>query len=343
LLLIVAAAMVACSAAGAQSGSGTGPSAPEVVRLGLFPNVTHATAMVGVESGMFAKSLGPGTRLETVTFNAGPAAVEALFAGGIDATYIGPNPALTAYFRSRGQAIRIIAGATSGGASLVVRPSIKGPSDLAGKRIASPQLGNTQDVALRVWMGQQGLKTEATGAGDVAVLPQDNAQTLEAFRSGQIDGAWVPEPWASRLVLEAGGTILLDERDLWPGRQFVTTLLVARTDFLRDYPQTAEALVRGHVEATEYLGREPAASQSLVNGFLQRITGRGLGDEILAAAWQNLSFTNDPLAASLRKSASDAESLGFLNASGTSLDNIYDLRFLNNVLAANGSPEVKAP
>src|SRR4051794_34372985 len=193
---------------------------PTAVRLGYFPNLTHATAIVGVEKGLFAKALGAGATLRTSTFNAGPAAVEALFGGAIDAAYIGPGPTTNAFVKSGGQAIRVISGATSGGAALVVDQAIGSAEQLRGKKIATPQLGNTQDIALRYWLEQQGLATDAQGGGDVHILPQENSQTLDTFAAGQIDGAWVPEPYASRMVA-AGGKVLVDERSLWPGGRFV--------------------------------------------------------------------------------------------------------------------------
>jgi NitT/TauT family transport system substrate-binding protein len=220
----------------AESARESGPSASAgdavkggTLRLGYFPNVTHAPAILGVENGTFAKALGKDVGLETKTFNAGPAAVEALLAGALDASYIGPNPAINAFAKSKGEAIRIIAGATSGGAALVVKPSITKAADLKGKKVASPQLGNTQDVALRAWLGEQGLKTNPQGGGDVSILPQENSQTLDTFKAGDIDGAWVPEPWVSRLVQEGSGKVLVDEKELWPGGRFVTTHLIVRT------------------------------------------------------------------------------------------------------------------
>jgi NitT/TauT family transport system substrate-binding protein len=211
----------------ATSGAPAAKSGSKVtLRLGYFPNVTHASALVGVGAGIFADKLGPDVRVETKSFNAGGAAIEALFGDAIDATYVGPNPAINGYVKSKGQALRIVSGATSGGAFLVVRPEIGGAADLRGKKLATPQLGQTQDVALRSWLKAQGLRTDAQGGGDVSVLPQENAQTLELFKSGDIDGAWVPEPWATRLVQEGGAKVLVDERTLWPDGKFVTTQLV---------------------------------------------------------------------------------------------------------------------
>jgi NitT/TauT family transport system substrate-binding protein len=288
---------------------------------------------------VFADELGE-TALSTQQFNAGPSAVEALFGGALDATYIGPNPAINAFVRSKGQAVRIIAGATSGGAFFVVKPEITDAAGLRGKKVASPQLGNTQDVALRAWLASQGLKTDAQGGGDVSVVPQDNAQALEAFRAGQIAGAWAPEPWATRLIQEGGGHVLVDERDLWPGGQYPTTVLMVRTDYLKQHPDVVEGLVRGHVEATNFVNTRPAEAQKLVNTALARITGKGLSDDVITASWRNLVFTTDPAASALRKSAQDAATFGFLDRD-TKLDGIYDLTVLNKVRKSRGIPEVQ--
>jgi NitT/TauT family transport system substrate-binding protein len=322
---------------GSSSGAGVG-DAPTTVRLGYFPNVTHATALVGVESGIFKSALGPNS-LEVKTFNAGPAAVEALFSGALDATYIGPNPAINAYAQSGGEAIRIISGATSGGASLVVRPTINAPADLKGKKLASPQRGGTQDVALRQWLKSNNLKADLEGGGEVSITPQENAQTLETFRAGRIDGAWVPEPWATRLVQEGGGKVLVDERSLWPGGRFVTTHLIVRTKFLEEHPDAVRRLVEGQVQANELVNANPAEGQRLVNQAITTITGRGVSPAVLEASWKNLEFTNDPIASSLAVSADHATDVGILEK--VNLKGIYDLSVLNQVLAAASQPEVK--
>jgi NitT/TauT family transport system substrate-binding protein len=345
------AALTALTLAGAACGSGSskdatgnkqgGAVAEKVtLRLGYFPNVTHAAAVAGVEKGIFAEKLGANVDLKPATFNAGPAAVEALFAGALDATYIGPNPAINAFAKSSGNAIRIVAGATSGGASLVVKPAIAKAADLKGKKVATPQLGNTQDVALRAWLLAQGLKTTLQGGGDISVVPQENSQTLEQFKAGQVAGAWVPEPWASRLVQEGGGKVLVDERTLWPGGQFVTTHLIVRTEFLKQHPAVIEKLLAGHLAATDFVNREPAQAQGVVNGGILRITGKAIPEPVIAAAWNNLKFTFDPVASSLRKGAEDAKAAGLLDAA-FELDGIYDLSVLNKLLVATGQAEVK--
>lgn len=340
-VLLAVPVLLTAACGGSSSGAGsssTTAGASTNLRLGYFPNVTHATALVGVESGIFKAALGADT-LDLKTFNAGPAAVEALFSGSLDATYIGPNPAINAHLQSGGDAIRIISGATSGGASLVVKPGINGPADLKGKKLATPQRGGTQDVALRHWLKDNNLKADLEGGGDVSIVPQENAQTLETFRAGQIDGAWVPEPWATRLVLEGGGKVLVDERTLWPGGRFVTTHLVVRTKFLKEHPDTVRRLIEGQVQANELVNANPGEAQRLANQAIAAVAGRGLSPAVLEASWKNLEFTNDPVAASLTASANHAREVGLLGR--VDLKGIYDLTLLNQVLAATSRPEVK--
>jgi sulfonate transport system substrate-binding protein len=323
------------------AGAGAAPKQGNVtLRLGYFPNVTHASALVGVEGGIFKEKLGTNVQLETSTFNAGPQAVEALNSGALDATYIGPNPAINAFAQSGGEAIRIISGATSGGAFLVVKPTIKNAKDLKGKQVASPQLGNTQDVALRTWLKKKGLKTDTAGGGDVSILPQENAQTVDLFKQGQLDGAWVPEPWATRLVQEGGGKVLVDESTLWPKGQYVTTQLIVRTQFLKDHPDAVKRLLEGQVAANDLIKNDPDQAQQLVGQGINNATGKPLAADVIAASFKNLTFTNDPIATSLRKSAKDAEAAGLLKA--VDLKGIYNLKLLNQVLTKQGEPTVKS-
>ena len=328
-IILASLALVALAGCGdSGSGSADAGTGQVTVRLGYFPNITHATALVGVEKGIFAEKLGR-DRLETRTFNAGPAAVEALFAGALDAAYIGPNPAINAFTKSNGQAIRIISGATSGGAAFVVKPEITSAADLKGRKVADPQLGGTQDVALRAWLKGQGLKTDTSGGGDVAVLPQENAQTLETFKAGQIAGAWVPEPWASRLVLEGGGKVLVDEKTLWPEGKYVTTHLIVRTQFLKEHPETVRRLLEGQVAANAFVNADAAEAQSIANAAIGKLTGKQLSQAVIEAAWKNLTFTNDPVASSLKLSAVHATEIGLLPK--VDLDGIYDLKLLEEV------------
>ncbi|HEV7864176.1 MAG TPA: ABC transporter substrate-binding protein [Acidimicrobiia bacterium] len=343
--LLAAVSLAGCGGSGdpkASKEGGAVKGAEKVtLRLGYFPNITHASALVGVEKGIFSEKLGPDVTLAPSAFNAGPAAVEAIFNGAIDATYVGPNPAINAFAKSNGEAIRIVSGATSGGAFLVVNPAINKAADLKGKKIATPQLGNTQDVALRSWLKTNKLTTDTQGGGDVSVVPQDNAQSLEAFKTGAIAGAWVPEPWATRMIQEAKGKVLIDEKTLWPGGQYVTTQLMVRTGFLKDHPDVVQHLLEGQVAATDFIQANPAEAKTLVNQGIQKLTGKAIPQGVIDAAWPNMTFTNDPIAASLRKGAADAMSVGLLD-SKTKLDGIYDLTLLNKVLKAAGKPEVQS-
>ncbi|MEV5408878.1 ABC transporter substrate-binding protein [Thermopolyspora sp. NPDC052614] len=343
LAALAAMAITTVVAACGGGGGGTeaassGGSAPAEVRLGFFPNITHATALIGVEKGLYAKHLGPGTTLKTSTFNAGPAAIEALFAGAIDATYVGPNPAINAWAKSKGQAIKIVAGAASGGVFLVVKPEIKSIEDLKGKKIATPQLGNTQDVALRYLLQEKGIKTDTKGGGEVSIVPQENSLTLQTFATGDIDGAWVPEPFASRLIKESGGKVLIDERDLWPNGQFVITHLIVRQQFAKEHPDTVKKLIEAHVEANDYIASDPAGAETTANAALEKLTGKPLKPEVLDAAFKNITFTNDPIASSLVASADHAVKVGLLEP--VDLNGIYDLKILNEVLAAKGQQPV---
>jgi NitT/TauT family transport system substrate-binding protein len=343
--LLAAAALLAagCGGDGDTGSTPVGGAAmaetPTTVRLGYFPNVTHATAIVGVERGIFAEKLGA-NKVETKIVSAGPDAVTAILAGAIDASYIGPNPAINAFAQSSGKAIRIISGATSGGAFLIVKPEINSAADLKGKKVATPQLGNTQDVALRHWLKQQGFKTDAQGGGDVSVVPQDNAQTLETFKSGAIQGAWVPEPWGTRLVQEGGGKVLLDEKTLWPDGQFVTTHLIVSTKFLKNHPDAVERLLEGQIAANDFIATNPDEAKKVVNDGITKYTGKGIAPVVIDAAWKNLTFTNDPIASSLIASARHAEEVGLLKP--TKLDGIYDLTLLNAVLQTAKLPEVRS-
>ena len=338
-LLLTAGLLSACGAGddGAAAGS---PNEAATLRLAYFPNITHAPALVGVRKGIFAEKLGSGTKLETKTFNAGPEAIEALFSGAIDATYIGPNPAINGWAKSGGTALRIIAGSTSGGAGLVVRDGINAPADLRGKRIATPQLGNTQDVALRSWLKSQGLNADTQGGGDVSILPTANSDTVTSFASGDLDGAWVPEPYLSTLVNKHKGKVLVNEKDLWPGGQFVTTHLIVRTEFLEKYPATVAKLLAGHIAAVDYTAADPAGAQQAANEQLEALSGKKLDPAVLSAAWANLTYTVDPIAASLQASAQHAQDVGLLDK--VDLKGIYDLGPLNDQLKALGRPEVSA-
>jgi NitT/TauT family transport system substrate-binding protein len=312
-----------------------------VIRVGAFPNLTHPQAMVGKANGWFDKVLGSNVKIEWTSFNAGPSAIEALFAGAIDMAYIGPNPTITGYVRSNGEALRVIAGAASGGVALVVRndSGIQRPEDFHGKRIGSPQLGNTQDVALRSWLKAHGMKTVDKG-GDVQVLPMANPDQLTLFLKKQLDAAWAPEPWATRLVREGNGRVFLDERDLWPNGQFVITNLIVSSKFLREHPELVKNWLRAHVELTDWINSHLAESKGMLNQQIQKETGKALPSAVLDEAFRHLSVTYDPLRDTLLTSAHNAYDLGFLGRQLPNLLGIYDLTLLNEVLAEKGRKEI---
>jgi NitT/TauT family transport system substrate-binding protein len=339
-LVPVAALLAACGGtSNADSGDSAASGAADELRLGYFANVTHAPALIGVNEGLFADELGD-TKLTTQVFNAGPDEVEALFAGALDAAYIGPSPTINAYGQSDGDAIRIIAGAASGGAQLVVREGIDSSADLEGATLASPQLGNTQDVALRTWLTDEGLENSVDGGGDVTIAPTANADVLNLFQTGELDGAWVPEPYASRLVLEGGGHVLVNEKDLWPDGEFTTTHLIVRTEFLEEYPDTVAALLRGHVAAVELATGDADAAKTAVNAGLEAAGGKPLSAEVLDRAWTELTVTYDPIASALKQSAENGVAAG--TTKETDLDGIYDLRPLNAILDDQGLSTVSA-
>jgi len=315
---------------------------PVDLRLGYFPNITHAPALVGVKDGTFKQELGELVTLQTKTFNAGPAVIEALFAGEIDMSYIGPNPAINGYVQSKGEALRIVGGSTSAGALLVVRPeaNIASAKDFANKKIASPQLGNTQDVALRAWLQENGLKAKEQG-GNVQVIPTENATTLTLFQKGEIDGAWVPEPWATRLVQQAGGKVFLDEKSLWPEGKFVTTHIIVRTEYLEKNPDVVKDFLAANIKVIQAINADPERAKTTTNDAIKEITNAALPKEVIDAAWQNLVFTWDPVANSLKTSADNAYALGFLGLKKPDLANIYDLSLLDEVLNEQQLPDVK--
>ena len=298
--------------------------------------------MVGKANGFFEKALGPGVKIEWKTFNAGPAAIEALFAGAIDMTYVGPNPAIQGYVRSNGEALRIVAGATSGGAALVVRrdSGIQKPEDFHGKKVASPQQGNTQDVALRAWLIAHGMKTVDKG-GDVQVLPMANPDQLTLFQKRELDAAWAPEPWATRLIEEGNGRLFLDERELWPHGQFITCQLIASTKFLKDHPELVKNWIRAHVELTDWIVGRQADAKTALNHQIQTETGKALPPAELDEAFGRLQVTYDPLRVSLLTAAKSAFEAGFLGRQMPDLSQLYDLRLLNEVLAEKGRKAIQ--
>ncbi|MEV7687657.1 aliphatic sulfonate ABC transporter substrate-binding protein [Streptomyces bungoensis] len=308
------------------------------VKIGYFPNLTHATALVGVQEGLFQKELG-GTAIKTATFNAGPSEIEALNAGSIDIGWIGPSPAINGYTKSNGKSLRIIGGSASGGVKLVVDPEkIKSLKDVKGKRIATPQLGNTQDVAFLNWAAEQGWKVDPqSGKGDVTVVRTDNKITPDAYKSGSVDGAWVPEPTASKLVAE-GAKVLLDEASLWPDKKFVITNIVVRQSFLKEHPDVVEAVLRGSVKTNAWINANPDKAKASANTALKELSGKALPADVIDPAWKSVTFLDDPLASTLGTEADHAVKAGLLDK--PDLKGIYDLAPLDKVLKAEGRDAV---
>ena len=355
-------------------------SSSNVLRLGYFPNLNHAQVIIGLANGHFQKALSEnntngseeghkGTSIKEYVFSAGPSAIEALYAGQIDVAYVGPNPAINGYLASNGEGIRIISGSASGGAVFVVRndSEINSVQDLGGKKFASPQLGNTQDVALRKYLIQNGYETVENG-GNITVVPVKPSDILTLMLKKEIDGAWVPEPWGARLVKESGGKIFLDERDLWPpDGKFVTTNMIVRTDYLKNNPGIIEKLLDAHIDETIWINdtlkdlhqaNVSDASANVENetydnfdndgveGFIQafnkgleRIAGNTIPADELRDALVSLEFTYDPIERSLVRMADDAYELGLIGRGNEpDLTNIYDLELLNEVLQEKKLP-----
>lgn len=341
--------LTAFLAVGLCGSCGHGHGAPSaLLRVGHFPNITHAQAVIAhglsrAGNGWFEPRLGSNVTVQWFVYNAGPSAMEAVLARSIDLSYVGPNPAINAHLRSRGEEIRILAGACSGGAAVVVPASgrIQTDADFKGRRIGTPQLGNTQDVAARAWLRARGFRVTLTG-GDVTVVPTANPDQLPLFLRGNLDAVWTVEPWVSRLELEAKGRVYLQESTLWPETQgrYVTTHLVSSVRTLREKRDLLRNWIAAHVELTDWIARNPDEAKRIFNAELQAEVGRPLSESLLESAWARIELTADPVRASLLKSAADAHALGFLSQK-PDLSRIYALDLLNEVLREQGKPEMR--
>ena len=304
------------------------------ITVGHFSNITHAQGVIGHGNHWFEENFGPDASVDWKIFNAGPSAVEALFAGDLDIAYIGPSPAINAYVKSEGEAVRIVAGASSGGAALVVRSDagITKPGDFHGKKIASPQLGNTQDVSLRSWILKQGLQLKEKG-GDVQVIPISNADQITLFLKKEIDGAWAVEPWASALVLNAGGKVFLPESDLWQDGRYATTVVVVRAKFLEEHPDLVKKFLETHVKLTDWIQAHPGEAKAAFKKEIEKETGREFSQTLLDEAWKHVEFTSEPLPSTVSAQALAAYQAGFLKKD-PDLRFLYDTRILNQLLTA---------
>lgn len=321
--LLLAAPLLALAALLALAGCGKKAADLTVLRVGYFPNITHAQGVIGRAlteegKGWFEQRLGPGIKVQWFAYNAGPTAMEAMIAGSIDMTYVGPNPALNAYMRSRGDEIRVIAGAAEGGAALLVRPAanINTPADFRGKKIATPQFGNTQDIAARVWLKAQGFNVTQTG-GDVSVLPTANPDQLLLFRQGGIDAVWTVEPWASRIEREAGGKSFLEQNDA------ITTILVASTAAMKDKRQLVQKFLQAHRELTTWINHNPAEAQQLVQRGISDTVKREIPLDLVQASWKRLHFTSEIALPPFEELVAQTRALGFIK-DDTRLDRFID-------------------
>src|ERR1700722_1036846 len=337
----VAILAAGCGSSGS-SGSGTSDPAKKVVlRLGFLENITHATALVAIKNGIFTKDLGSGVTLQLKPFSTGTEEATALLAGQLDAAYVGPNPIIKAWQTSNGSLIKVISGAASGGAELVVKKGITSASQLKGQKLATPSLGNTQDVALRYWLKTQGLTTTQTGGGDVPITPiSPNSDALLAFQAGKIAGGWEPAP-ADVEMLADGGHALVNEASLWPGGQFVTTNLVATQSFMAQHPSVINGLLKGSIEANQFIASSKSAAEAAANAELAKVSGKALKSSVLTASFAQVTFTNDPIASSLVTDAQHAVSVGLLTPV-KNLTGIYDLGPLNKLLKADGQAQVNS-
>lgn len=306
------------------------PSA--ILRIGYFPILNHAQAVIGLAKGDFQKAVGKEITIKPEVFGSGPPLIEALFANQIDLAYVGPNPTINGYVVSDGKALKIISGASSGGTVFVVRndSGIKSIKNFENKRFATPQVGNTQDVALRKYLLQNGYKTKDEG-GNVEVISAQISDIFTLMLTKQIDGAWVPEPWGTKLVKEADGRIFLDERVLWPQGKYITANIIARTDYLRDNPETVKKFLGAHIDETNWINSHKSEAMDIFNGQLRALTGHIINPDELKHAWSRIEFTYDPLKPTLLKSANDSLKIGFLRTP-PNLTGIYDLTLLNTVL-----------
>jgi NitT/TauT family transport system substrate-binding protein len=341
-----AAGIAACSSSASSSpsdptsGSGNS-SAPVTLRLGFLENITHSTALIGIKQGFFTKNLGKNVTLKLYPFSTGTQEATALLAGQLDAAYVGPNPAIEAWQKSSGSLIKVISGAASGGAELVVKSGITSASQLKGQKLASPSLGNTQDVSLRYWLKTQGLTTTSTGGGDVPITPiSPNSDAVLAFQSGSIAGGWEPAPYDAEMVTD-GGHVLVNEASLWPDGQFVTTELVATQSFIAAHPSTINALLKGQIEANDFIASNKSAAETAANAELDAVSGKALKSSVVSASFDQVTFTDNPVASSLITDAQHAVDVGLLSPV-KNLSAIYDLGPLNTLLKADGKPQVKS-
>lgn len=293
------------------------------VRVAFFANISHAVPIVGLENGYFADQLGD-AKIETKIVDSGPQAIEALFANSADLAYVGPAPFVNGYVKSGGHGIKILSGAANNGASFVIQKdsTITKPSDLAGKKIAAPFIGNTQDVSLRNYLAENGLKSVEKG-GNVIVYNIANPEIYTIFAKGEIDAAWVPEPTATMLVNNLGGKRLFQEEEIWPAKKFPSVVLVGRADYIEKHPDIVQKWLSAHDQSIQWINQNPAQAESTFIKFYKEHTGKTLKENIVHDSFSNIEFTSEIDSAGIGLFAERAHSLGYLGRSGYNLDDIY--------------------
>ena len=294
------------------------------IRIAYFPNIGHTIPIVGMEKGFFKKSLGDDVQIETRVFDSGPQAIESLFANSIDLAYVGPGPAITGFLNSENHNVKILAGAASGGASFIVHPNSKIllASDFAGKKIAAPQIGNTQDVSLRSYLAENGLKPSDKG-GSVTIYNIPNPDIYTLFVKGDIDGAWVAEPWATILEIELGGKRLFHEEDLWPNKEFASVLLIGNVNYVEKHPQVVSNFLKAHHDTAAWINQNQVETRIVFNDFLKSHLGKSLSDDVVDIALSNLAITDNPQNDSIYSFAKKADALGYLGRNGYNLTGIF--------------------
>jgi NitT/TauT family transport system substrate-binding protein len=309
--------------------------------LGHFPNLTHAQALYARATGKFEKAIG--IPIKWISFNAGPSVIEALFSDSVDVSFVGPNPAINGYLKSRGAKFVIIGGAACGGAGMVLRKDsgIKSDKDFFDKIIATPQMGNTQDVAARTWFAEKGYKLREKG-GRVSLVALSNPDQLTMFRKKQIDAAWTVEPWVSRLEIEGNGILFVDENKLWPNGRYATTEIVCTRRFLQTQPDVIKKFLKAHIEVSREIQDDPVEASRILNEELKKETGKALKAEVITNAMARIQFTWDPIVSSVFEYAQEAYKIGFLRKK-PELDGLFDLKALNEVLRDNNLEAIAEP
>ena len=294
------------------------------IRVAFFPSISHVVPIVGIENNIFQENLTEQKIIEVKIFDSGPQVIESLFAKSIDLAYVGPGPIINGFLKSNGQDLKILAGATNGGASFIIQKDsgLDSIENFQGKRIASPQISNTQDVSLRHYLSTHGLEPVEKG-GTVFVINISNPDIYTLFAKGDIDGAWVPEPWATILVEELGGVRLFNESQFWPEKQFSSVLLIGRTNFIEQNPEVVEKWILSNQKTAEWINSNPDKTKMIYNEFMQDYMGKTFSKKIVDESFSNLEITSDPIKNSVLTFAERADSLGYLGRSGYNLDGLF--------------------